>query len=215
MRPMKTDKILILISALSLVAMGIVYFFLPESIPLHWNFAGKVDSWGGRANILWMAALPLVMALALRFLPRIDPKRESYERHARTYDTIKLLLVLCFVAIGWMTVAVSLGLPLDIGVMARVISGLLMIGLGNLMGRLKRNYFVGIKTPWALADDEVWRRTHRRGGYVFVILGMVFLLSLFIPSSLLLEIVIVGTPLAGIAYIYLYSWLSWRKVKGS
>lgn len=211
---MKRNRFVIAMATLSLVGTIAVYFFLPEIIPLHWDFSGRIDDWGPRWSILILGALPLALALLMRWLPRIDPRRESYVRHARTYETIQFLVVLALVGLVWTTVAAALGSDLDTGAIVRGMVGLLFIGLGNFMGRLKRNYFVGIKTPWALADDEVWRRTHRRGGWVFVAMGTVFLLSLALPAGAILGIVTGVSTIGGIAYIFLYSWLQWRKVRG-
>jgi uncharacterized membrane protein len=210
----KKDKIPILLATLSLAGAVVAYFFLPDSIPMHWNIAGEIDSWGPRASIFGLGALPLACALLFRWLPRIDPNRGSYARHAKTFEILQLILVLGLAALVWVSIAVALGLPMDVGVVIRSLVGVLFIGMGNFMGRLKRNYFVGIKTPWALADDEVWRLTHRRGGVVFVAMGAVYLLSLLIPSGRALEAVIAASTLGGIAYTFLYSYLAWRRVKG-
>jgi len=212
---MKKSPFIIIAAALSWAGTVAAYFFLPDTIPLHWNLSGQVDSWGPKWAALFLGALPLAVALLMRWLPRIDPKRESYARHAKTYEIMQVLIVLLLIAVMWITIAAALGVPLDIGVVVRVLVGLLFVGLGNFMSRLKRNYFVGIKTPWALADDEVWRRTHRRGGWVFVAMGAVFILSLAIPAGPVLGVVTGVSTIGGIAYIFLYSWLEWRRLHGN
>ena len=211
---MKVDRFLVPFAGLSVAGMAAAWYFAPGEVPLHWNAAGAVDSWGARANLLWMGALPLVFALFLHWLPLIDPKRDSWVRHAKTFDSIKVLLVVALSAFGWVSAAVALGLPFDVSALIRVLVGLLFVGLGNVMGRLKRNYFVGIKTPWALADDEVWRLTHRRGGFVMVGLGLVFVLSLFIPTGEALAAVLVVTGGGAFVYIVVYSYLAWRRLRG-
>jgi len=198
---------------LSLAGTIAAYPFLPATVPLHWDFAGRVDSWGPRWNMLWLGALPLATALLLRLLPRLDPRRASYERHARAYAIIGRLIVLALAAIAWVAILAALGLGLDVGVLVRLLLGLLFVGLGNFMGTLKPNYFVGIKTPWALADDEVWRLTHRRGALVFVALGALFILSLAIPAGRALEALVLASTLGGVAYLYLYSYLCWRRIR--
>lgn len=211
---MKVDRILVAFAGLSFAGMVVAWYFAPGEVPLHWNAAGAVDSWGARANLLWMAALPLAIELFLYCLPRLDPKRDSWARHAKTYDLIRILIVVSLAAFGWVSAAVALGLPFDVSALVRVLVGLLFIGLGNVLGRLKRNYFVGIKTPWALADDEVWRLTHRRGGFVMVGLGLVFTLSLFLPEGEVLAALLLVTGGGGFAYIIVYSYLVWRRLRG-
>ncbi len=208
---MKADRILIPFAALSFAGTCVAFFFLPATIPIHWDAAGRIDGWGDRANILWMGAAPLALAILLRYLPRIDPCRESYARHEKTYEALKFFLIPAFAALGWITIAAALGSPLDTGILIRAVMGILFVGTGNYMGRLKRNYFVGIKTPWALADDEVWRLTQRRGGLVFVILGLVFILSLALPWGAFAENLVLVATFGGAGYVVLYSYLVWKR----
>lgn len=210
---MRTDRFLTGFAAVSFAGMAAAYFFLPESVPIHWSASGEVDRWGGKANVLWMGALPLLTALLLRFLPRIDPRHEAYARHAKSYDAIKLFLVPSLAAFGWIGVAAALGVGVDAALLTRAVVGVLLVGTGNYLGKLKRNFFVGIKTPWALADDEVWRLTHRRGGYVFVAMGLAFLVSLLLPPGPFLEAFLLASSLGGVGYACLYSYLAWRRLR--
>ena len=212
---MKTSRILILIAALSLAGTVAAYFFLPDSIPVHWNFEGKIDSWGPRWSIIAMGLLPLGTALLMAWLPRIDPRREAYERHAKTYEILQVLIVLILTGIVWITAAAGLGLAVDVSAAIRVMIGLLFLGIGNFLGRLKRNYFVGIKTPWTLADDEVWRRTHRRGAVVFMVIGACFLLSLAFRPGWILGVVTLVPTILGIVYVFAYSWYVWKERHGN
>jgi uncharacterized membrane protein len=211
---MKNQRMTLLaaLSAVSFIGIAVAYFFLPASIPIHWGVNGKIDGWGHRANILWMGALPLAMVLLSRFLPKIDPRSEAYERHKKAYAVIITSITIFFIAIGWLTVAVSLGVPIDMSDWIRGGIGLLFIGMGNFMSQLKRNFFIGIRTPWALADDEVWRRTHRRGAWVFVIMGLAYLASVALPEGPILYVLFIAMG-AGIVYIYVYSYLVHRSLK--
>ncbi len=211
---MKGGRLILVFAALSLAGTVLAYFHLPETIPLHWDYSGRIDNWGPRWSILLLGALPLATALLMRALPRIDPKRDSYRKHEKTYEVIQVIVVLMLAGVSWISVASGLGVPMDVGVLVRILIGVSFIGLGNFMGRLKRNYFVGIKTPWALADDEVWRRTHRCGGWVFVGMGAAFLVSLAVPPGPALGVVTLVPTIGGVVFLFLYSWLQWRKLRG-
>jgi uncharacterized membrane protein len=201
--------LLVLVSFLGALAC---YFFLPEKIPLHWGVSGEINSWGPRWNVIWMGALPVFMVALFRFLPRIDPLRASYQKHAKAFFALQVLLAVFFIGLTWLTIAVSFGFPVKVGLIVRGGMGLLFIGMGNFMGQLKRNYFVGIKTPWALADDEVWRRTHRRGAWVFVIAGAIFVASMLVPDRIA-AIGLIPLITAVIVYVYAYSYFAFRVVK--
>jgi uncharacterized membrane protein len=147
---MKRERALELLALFSFLGVLICYFFLPGKVPIHWNASGAIDHWGHKANILWMGGMPVVLLVLFRVLPRIDPLRVSYERHAMAFSVMQVLLTVFFIGMVWMTVAVCFGVPLKVGVLVRGGIGILFAGMGNFMGQLKRNYFIGVKTPWAL-----------------------------------------------------------------
>jgi uncharacterized membrane protein len=210
---MTRTKVLMGISATSAAGIALVYSHLPEKIPLHWGFSGQIDGWGGRANIIWMALMPFAMIVLFRILPRLDPRREAYAKHAMALAFMETALTVFFIGLVWLVAAASLGFPIDVGDTGRVGIGLLFIVLGNFMGQLKRNYFVGIKTPWALADDEVWRRTHRRGAWVFVADGILFLVSAALSDGPIL-VALMAFFILSMAYLFAYSYFVWRSVRG-
>ncbi len=211
---MKTSRFLAIASILSLVGTVVAYFYLPDTIPLHWDFEGRIDNWGPRWSILALGCLPLGVAVLMAWLPRLDPRRESYVKHAKTYEILQVLLVLMMMGLVWITVAAALGSSVDVSLAIRILIGILFIGMGNYLGRLKRNYFVGIRTPWALADDEVWRLSHRRGALVFVIIGASFLLSLAVRPGWIVGTVTLVPTILGVAYVFLYSWQCWKRLHG-
>lgn len=212
---MKTSKFLVTAAILSLIGTVAAYFYLPDTIPLHWDFEGRVDNWGPRWSILALGCLPLGVALLMAWLPRIDPRREAYAKHAKTYEILQVVLVLVMTGLVWITVAAALGSKVDVSLAVRILIGVLFIVMGNYLGRLKRNYFVGIKTPWALADDEVWRRTHRRGALVFMIMGASFLFSLAFRPGWIVGVVTLAPTLLGVSYVFVYSWRVWKELHGN
>lgn len=209
---MERERVLEICALVSFLGVLVSYFFLPGKVPIHWGPSGAIDAWGHKANILWMGGLPVAFTFLFRLLPRLDPLRAAYAKHARAYAMIQYLLTAFFVAQAWIAIAAGFGLPLKVAAVLRGGVGLLFVGMGNFMGQLKRNYFIGIRTPWALADDEVWRRTHRRGAWVFVILGIAFFASAFIPDRIA-AIGFAPAVLAAVAYIFAYSYLAFRAVK--
>lgn len=208
---MKAKSLLIPLAAASFILTAAAWFILPGQIPLHWDASGEIDSWGGKANILWIAGLPLALAILLRVFPRIDPNGGSYRRHAAAWESLSLVLCLGLMALGWVTVAAGLGLPIKTGSLIRIVVGLLFAGLGNSLGKLRRNWFFGIRTPWTLASDESWRLTHRRGGFVFVGLGLLFIAAAFLPGGPALNIIVVTILTGAMVYLVAYSWWIWRK----
>jgi len=163
---------------ISLAAGAVLHPYLPERIPSHWNIKGEVDAYSSR---FWGAfGLPLLAAgiyLLMTFLPAIDPRRENYKKFAGAYRLIKFALVFFMCGLYLLVIFSALGYRLPVDRLVAAAVSLLILVFGSLMGQLQHNYFVGIKTPWTLASENVWQKTHRLGGRLWVIAGLVGLLA--------------------------------------
>jgi uncharacterized membrane protein len=180
---------------------------LPERLPTHWNLAGEADAFG----TAWPHAIvpPLVglscWAMVLLF-PLVDPLRRNYARFPGTLKLVRWLLPLMSVAVHLAVTLAGLGLPLDHGATVRAIVAAFFVVLGNSMGKLRHNWFVGIRTPWTLASEEVWTRTHRLAAPIWVAGGLVQLAGAFVPGAVgetLFAASLAAMVLVPIAYSYL------------
>ncbi|NMC56268.1 MAG: DUF1648 domain-containing protein [Eubacteriaceae bacterium] len=212
---MKIDKLnisVLILSVLSFIGISIMYFYLPDTIPIHWNINGEVDNYGGKATIFLLGALPAAMWLLMMFLPKIDPRRENYKLHAKAYEIIILSIILIFIALGWITVYAALGHSIKINLYIPLLIGILFIIIGNYMPTIKHNYFFGIRNPWTLANEVVWKKTHKAGGYAFIIMGIFFGLDAFIKSKALTiaSIIVIGILIIA---VNVYSFLLFQKIK--
>lgn len=189
-----------------------VYGRLPDQVPSHWGVDGQIDGTMGRlAAVLFVPALGAVLLALFYVLPRIDPLRQSYPSFAPTYWLFINLIMLFMALVQVGILGTALGWNVGVPRLIMVGTGLLLAGLGNELGRVKPNWFVGIRTPWTLADPEVWRRTHRVGSRVFVVIGLVLALAgLLLPLDLTFYVVIVGV-LAMVLFSFGYSYFLWRQ----
>ena len=165
----------------------IVYPHLPDRIPTHWGIHGEVNGWSNRWPGAFIAPIMGIIFLILfPFLQRIDPKRRNYGNFQQAWEGIQTLLVLFFAYIQGVTYVATLR-QVDsnfVGQSIMVGIGILFIVLGNYMGKVRQNWFVGIRTPWALEDPVVWQKTQRIGGWAFVIGGIaILLMSLTMPPN--------------------------------
>lgn len=159
-----------------LAAAVILYPLLPERVPVHWNWRGEVDRYGSRFEGAFTAPLLALGIYALMLVaPLIDPRRENYARFAGAYRLLRWVFVLFMAGIYVVWMAAALGYRVDIGFAVKTALGLLFIAIGNVLGQVRFNYFVGVRTPWTLADEAVWRRTHRLAAKVWVLGGLVCL----------------------------------------
>ena len=190
---------------------------LPAQIPTHWGANGAVDGWGPSWMASALGALPLVLLALFYVVPRIDPKGEAYRTSGKFYQGFVIAFTVLMCVISWMGELTVWGVVPAAGAVNLLISGavgLLFIGVGNYLPRVKQNYTLGIKTPWALADPENWRRTQRFGGACFMVLGFGLIVMGIAGTALSNEIVaavIAVLVLGSVGAMYAYSYLLWRK----
>lgn len=187
---------------------------IPDPAPIHWNAVGEVDGYGSP----WIVALlpPImatIMALLALVLPRIDPRGQGYTGFFRTYALIMNSLVLFFAGLQVITIGVAVGWPVSVPRLLCLGMSLLIVVLGNELGRVTPNYFVGIRTPWTLADPDVWRKTHRVGARLFVAGGgLAALSSLVVPEEWLFVATLLFVIVPVLATIP-YSYVVWRQLR--
>jgi uncharacterized membrane protein len=184
---------------------------LPERIATHWGADGQPDDWSSRAFGAWlMPGIMLGVWLLLRLLPRIDPKGENYARFQGTFAAIIAMVVAFMGLVQVAIVGTALGWPISINRVIPLGVGGLFLGLGNLLPRVRPTWFVGIRTPWTLSSDRVWERTHRLGGMLFMISGVVIIAAGFGPQRLLIPAIAAAVVLSAVTPI-VYSFVIWRK----
>ena len=183
---MKNKRFLIpfiLVSLLPLLLVAVFYTQLPQEIPMHWDFNGHV-TYQSRSQIWWLAGISLIMGIVLYLLPKIDPRKANYQRFEGAYTACCLVIQL-FMTLMTGVILVESFAPGSLSVEKVVIGamGLLFVFLGNFMPKIKSNYFIGFRTPWALSNPDVWNKTQRLGGLLFVLAGLVSMALALLPFS--------------------------------
>lgn len=198
--------------ALLLIAVAATlwaYPHLPDPMPTHWNAQNEVDGYSSRAVGAWLMPLLIVgLYLLLLVLPRLDPRRENVARMGDLYRLFRVGLSAVFTLIHIVMLAAIVSGRADwVGLAVPALVGILFILVGNYMPRMRPNWFMGIRTPWTLSSDTVWRKTHLLGGRLFMLAGLAMLVAPLLPAALqpaLLIGTIVLAALIPIAYSY---WL--------
>jgi uncharacterized membrane protein len=161
--------------ALTLLMAVYAWMILPAGaqIPIHWNAAGEIDGWASKTfGLLLTPALTLGLTALFAVIPRIDPRGDNILRSWDAYRIIwigTLVLMLCIQAI---TILAAFGREINAGFLIPAGVGLLFVFLGNSMGKIRPNYMFGVRTPWTLASEVSWNKTHRLAGWLFVALGL-------------------------------------------
>jgi len=209
---MNKSKWLLYLSMVSFAGTLLLYPRFPEMIPTHWGLDGEVDRYNGRYTALIMAALPIGLYFLMTIIPSIDPRRDNYFKHTKAYGMIKQGTILFIILLVWLTNLYSLGWETDISKIVIIGVGVLFMIIGNYLTQIKHNYFVGIRTPWTLANETVWKKTHRVGGMLFVIFGIMMVASSFLPH--VISAVVVGISVFVIVIgLFGYSYVIFRKIE--
>lgn len=189
-----------------------IYFYphVPETMATHWNSRGEVD---GYMSKLWgLFFMPVVITgLAVLFLaiPRIDPKKENIAKFRKYYDGFVILLIFFMLAVHLQVLLWNTGIRISPNAVLPVGIGLLFYYIGVLMENAERNWFIGIRTPWTLSSDRVWRKTNRLGGTLFRIAGIAAMLGAFFPD--IAFFFILGPALFIAGFTAVYSYLEYQK----
>lgn len=182
----------------------------PQQIPIRWNGQGDVTAYMSRPQALVVFPLvTLASYLLLRFAPLIDPLRGNYRLFTDAYGVIRLAIVASLGAFGAVVFLVASGTPVDAVATFKAVLGVLFAVLGALMGKIRPNWFIGIRTPWTLTSKTSWIRTHRLGGFVFIVIGLGFLASIAFRTTLAISLIVALAVAASVGLIA-YSYVVWR-----
>ncbi|HEY3220130.1 MAG TPA: SdpI family protein [Gemmatimonadales bacterium] len=197
------------------VAMSIwAYPQLPPTVATHWSLNGTPDGYSSR---LWaLAIIPVIlviMTVIFNVLPKIDPRHENYVKFLSSYWLIANAVIVFLLVAHGLIIAAGLGFSIKIDRLMPLGIGLLFVFLGNFLTRVEPNWFVGIRTPWTLSSDTVWRRTHRTGGWVFVIGGLLLASTALLPRAAFLPLLI-ATIVIMPAIPIVQSYVLWKREQG-
>ena len=181
-------------------------------IPIHWGADGQADRYASKAVGLLLSPLITAGVAALFWLiPTIEPRRANILKSEKAYTAIWIGVVLLLAAVDLVVVTTAMGGNLDITMIVFVSTGALFIVIGNYLPKVRPNYMVGIRTPWTLTSDLAWDRTHRVGGRLFVVEGIVFILvGLFRPPTDALVVILLGGIVMLVLFVFAYSYRVWK-----
>jgi uncharacterized membrane protein len=201
----------LVVTALAAAVSVWAYPRLPETVATHWNLQGTPDGYSSR---LWAVAMMPLLTLGLtglfNVLPKVDPRRENYAKFLDSYWLIANAVLVFTGVADALILANGLGYTVQVDRLLPLGVGLLFAFLGNYLTRVEPNWFIGIRTPWTLSSDTVWRKTHRTAGWLFVVGGLVIAAGAFAPRGVFLPLFVATIVLvAGIPVVQ--SYILWKR----
>lgn len=208
---LKKELAIIIIVLLPFIYLAIIWNSLPNQVPTHWNFKGEIDAYGNKLTLLFVPILlPLLTYVILLIIPKIDPKKRLNKMGKKFYNIkflittlVSILAVFIIYSAKNQSFANSNYIILGLGV--------LYIVLGNNFKTIRPNYFIGIRTPWTLESEAVWKKTHKSAGKMWFIGGLILVFtSLTLNNQDNLTAFIIVTSIITVIPI-IYSYVEFKK----
>ncbi|MFB3787946.1 MAG: SdpI family protein [bacterium] len=194
-----------------LSAYGWLHVPADQRIPVHWGINGQPDRYGSKFEGL--LSIPLVSCILFALflaIPWLEPRRMNLERSQKAYKAIIIGLFLFMLVLQGTMVFSALGYPFGMSQIVPTGVGLLFLLIGNYMGKMRSNFFMGIRTPWTLSSDLSWNKTHRLGGKLFAGFGvLMMILPWLVDGSVLFGFLIAGIVIVALVPI-VYSYVVWK-----
>jgi len=204
----KTRIIMCIFAIAPLLLTAFMYNRLPDQVPINWGLDGVV-SYRSKSSLWSLSGLSPFLAAALMIVPNIDPRKKNYEKFRGLYDGFALFMMIFMLGLVSIVISESLN-PGRLSVEFLVIAacGLVFVFIGNMMPKVKSNFFVGIKTPWSLSNTEVWNKTHRLVGYLFFFGGLLIILIAFFlrEYALFITLAVIVAVMTILPVIMSYVW---------
>ncbi|MGG1513922.1 SdpI family protein [Paenibacillus oryzisoli] len=207
----KMKEIFLLLICLS-PAIGalIVYNQLPDTVASHFGANNEPNGWMGKNSMIILLGVLGFMPLLLKAIRVIDPKRGNFSKFPVAFEVTRIGVSILLAAAGWGMLLYNLGYHVQMSKIILVAIGVLFAVMGNFMTQVKSNYTFGIRTPWTLADDEIWRKTHRMGGPLMMLGGVFAFIAAFVTNGTVV-IVLIAAMIATFLVPVLYSYLLFKQ----
>ncbi len=208
----RTTSILVLaLITVAVIAGAALWNQLPEQMASHWNANDQVDGYMSKALGVWMMPLITLVIFALfLILPNIDPLKANIEKFRGVFNLFILLITAFMLYIHGLTLAWNLGIEFRMSGAMLPFMGILFIFIGYMLKQAKRNFFIGIRTPWTLSSDTVWDKTHQLGSILFMASGVLSIVGSFFGGMTAMWLTLV--PLLGSAFfLMVYSYVLYQR----
>jgi uncharacterized membrane protein len=205
---------LALIAGMFLVA-AVSWLRVPERIPTHWSGSGEVDGYGGKfIGLLLLPLVSLMIYLGNFFtaytlslcMPGVLGHNSAFDRIYSAFRFGSIFLLSMVYAAMVMTIW---GRPVNVTTASTIGMGVLLMTVGNFLGKIRPNWCVGVITPWTLASRESWNKTHRLSGWLSIVIGLLIAASGIIWTTWMLALLILAC-LASVITVIAYSYIVYR-----
>lgn len=211
---MKKEKIYIFVLVSVVVLMFLVNFIfytkLPNVVATHFNEKGIANGYSSKLTFLLTDSVLSVVLLGIfLIIPKVDPLKENIEKFKEYYYYFAVVIMIFMLLVHLQVILYNLGIKLDVNVFVSLLTAVILYFASLLVEKAKRNWFIGIRTPWTLSSDVVWDKTHRVGGMLLKVCSVLAILGAFFRDHAYLFILI--PLLATTLYLVIFSYVEYQK----
>ena len=208
---MRKSEIIAIGIVLLSFAIGIYVFpGMPEKIASHWNAPGEVNGYMSKfRGIFLIPFISVGLFLLFMIIPRIDPHKSNIEKFRKYYDNFVLLIIVFLFYIYLLTIFWNMGFRFNMITLLSPAFAILFYYSGVLIENAKMNWFIGIRTPWTLSSEKVWDKTHKIGGKLFKIAGIIAIAGILFQSYAIFFIIV--PMLSAAIYSVVFSYIEYQK----
>lgn len=213
---MKNKKLYLIFPILTiLITIFLAFYFYNNiqgnTIASHWGISGQADGYSSKLSLFLMPGISVVMLILFLVLPKMDPYKKNFKEFEKYFNTFINVIFIFFFYIYLLTLVWNLGNHFNMTQFMMPAISILFYYAGVLISHAKRNWFVGIRTPWTLTNQTVWNKTHKIGAKLFKGIAVINLLILVIPNYALYILMI---PIFSVViFLFLYSYFEYKKIK--
>ena len=218
---MKKTKSVIytILTGLPLVATLVSLFFMPETVPVHFDINNQVDRWGSKYELLILPIVVLVMGIVIILSAKhIDKKENNSNNNYKVFTTVGIVLLIVFniitfyiLYIGFTNAHTLDNMQVDIYSLLALMFGVMFVIIGNIMPKIRLNHILGIRNMWTMSSETVWKKTHRLGGFASIVTGLLIIVSSFVFSGKVSLIILIGLILINAIVTTIYSYVVSKK----
>ncbi len=207
------ELIFLLIIAVPFIYLAYIWTNLPDKIAIHFDLEGNANNWTAKNQIIYLLlGLGLGNYLLMLLIPKFDPKKKIDQMGSKYYS-LRLVMSIFMTLISVYILYTGNGNQLNLNTLI-ILTACFYIIFGNYLQTVKPNYFIGIRTPWALENDQTWKKTHRLAGRIWMIAGLfVLIISFLLENKFLLGILFATTTFIIVIIPIIYSYTEFKKLK--
>lgn len=185
------ESIFWILILLPFVYLLTIWKTLPELVPTHFDLLGNPNGWSDKNGlILLIGGMGIGTYILMLLIPKFDPKKKI-EQMGDKYYSLRLLLTIFMSLLSIYILYAGNGSKINPNLLIALIGALYAI-FGNYFQTLKPNYFIGIRTPWTLENEQIWKKTHRLAGRLWIAGGLLTIIISFLINSNLVLVIFFG-----------------------